>query len=59
MASRAKYPHVQRVESNFPANRAETGKFDRKFESSAGRESRASRYFQKEPSLINSSRTAT
>jgi hypothetical protein len=36
MASRAEYPHFQRVESNFPANRAETGKFDRNFESSAG-----------------------
>jgi hypothetical protein len=35
MANRAEYPHVQRVESNLPANLAETGKFDRKFESSA------------------------
>jgi hypothetical protein len=35
MASPAEYPQFQRAESNFPANRAETGKFDRKFESSA------------------------
>jgi len=34
MTSRAEYPHVQRVESNYPANRAEAGKFDWKFESS-------------------------
>jgi hypothetical protein len=34
MADCAEYPHFQRVESNFPANRAKTGKFDRKFESS-------------------------
>ena len=40
MAKSAEYPHVQRVESNFPANRAKTGKFNWKFESSASSASR-------------------